>query len=190
MNVEFLGSFTSESLPAQSYPEVAVAGRSNVGKTSFINALVARRKVAHVSSKPGKTRTINLYLCNRDFVLADLPGYGYSRASKTERTRWARDIETYLSRRVDLRATVLVIDVRHFPMEIDLEALDWLSGLSRPVLAVFTKADKLGRQELNRRRTDISGICAKHSIQYAIFSAKTGLGRKEVWNWIERTVHP
>lgn len=190
MNVEFLGGFTSESLPTHPYPEVAVAGRSNVGKSSFINTLMARHKIARVSSRPGKTRTINLYLCNKSFVLADLPGYGFSRAPRTERGRWARDIEAYLTRRADLRAIVLIVDIRHFPMQIDLDALDWLSSLAKPVLAVFTKVDKLGREELGRRESDISGMCAQRRLEYAMFSAKTGVGKKDVWNWMEKAVRP
>jgi GTP-binding protein len=187
MNVTFLGSFTSESLPDQPYPEIAVAGRSNVGKSSFINTILARRSIAHVSSRPGKTRTINLYLCDTAFVIADLPGYGFSRAPKSEKARWTRDVELYLTRRDNLRGIVIIIDVRHFPMEIDLEAIGWFSALGRPLLVVATKADKLNRRQLTQREPDISGICREHGVEYALFSAKTGMGKKEVSNWIRKT---
>jgi GTP-binding protein len=186
MDVEFLGSFTHATLPEHSYPEIAVGGRSNVGKSSFINTLISRRGVAHVSSKPGKTRTINLYLCSRRFVLADLPGYGFSRASKAEQARWTRDIEAYLENRANLKAVVLLADGRHPPMKIDTEAIGWLSTLELPFLLVFTKVDKLKRSEIRRRQADIAGMCADQPVESAWFSAKTGLGKKEVWSWIER----
>jgi len=187
MNVEFLGSFTSDTLPAESYPEVAVAGRSNVGKSSFINTVLMRRNIARVSSTPGKTRTVNLYLCDGTYVLADLPGYGYSKAPKTEKARWTRDVDAYLTKRANLKGIVLLVDIRHFPMLIDREAIDWFSSLGRPLLIVFTKADKLKRSELSRRESDISGICKEKRIEYAVFSAKTNLGKKEVSGWIRKT---
>jgi GTP-binding protein len=190
MNVEFLGSYTRTSLPHHTYLEVAVGGRSNVGKSSFINALLGARGVARVSSKPGRTRTINLYLCDHRLVVADLPGYGFSHAPKRERVRWVRDVEYYLTDRPNLRAVIQLIDIRHFPMPVDLEALDWLSTLNKPLLAVFTKADKLKHSQLKRSELDISGMCAKHRVECVMFSAKTGLGKKDVWSWIERTAVP
>ncbi len=186
MDVEFLGSFTSESLPEQPYPEVAVTGRSNVGKSSFINSVLARHNIARVSSTPGKTRTVNLFLCDKFFVLADLPGYGFSRAPKSEKARWTRDVELYLTRRVNLGGIILIVDIRHFPMRIDLEAIDWFSTLGRPLLVVLTKADKLSRGEIKQREADISGICREHGVEYTVFSAKTGLGKKEVSSWIRK----
>jgi GTP-binding protein len=187
MDVEFLGSFTSESLPDETHPEVAVAGRSNVGKSSFINTVLARRNIARTSSTPGKTRTVNLYLCERAYILADLPGYGYSKASRPEKARWARDVELYLTRRTSLRGIVIVADIRHFPMAIDREAIEWFSSLGRPLLVVLTKTDKLGRRELKKRESDISGVLSKKSIEYVLFSAKTSLGKKEVSGWIRKT---
>jgi GTP-binding protein len=187
MDVEFLGGFTSESLPDATYPEVAVAGRSNVGKSSFINTVLARRSIARVSSTPGKTRTVNLYLCNRAFVLADLPGYGYSKAPRVEKARWTRDVELYLTGRSSLRGIVLIADIRHFPMPIDREAIEWFSSLGRPILVVLTKADKLRQRELKARQADISGILRKKAIEYVLFSAKTNLGKKEVSGWIRKT---
>jgi GTP-binding protein len=110
MDVEFLGSFTAQSLPPAVYPEIAIGGRSNVGKSSFVNTLLGRRSMARVSSKPGKTRTINFYLYSEKVVLADLPGYGYSKAPQDEQRRWARDVELYLTNRKTLRGVVLVGD--------------------------------------------------------------------------------
>ena len=187
MEVAFLGSFTSQSLPKDTHPEVAVAGRSNVGKSSFINTVLARRNLARTSSTPGKTRTVNLYLCDGAFVLADLPGYGYSKAPKQEKARWARDVESYLTRRASLKGIVLVADIRHFPVALDREAIEWFSTLGRPLLVVLTKTDKLGRREIKARESDISGILRKKGIEYILFSAKTNLGKKEVSGWIRKT---
>jgi GTP-binding protein len=190
MNVEFLGSFVGTSLPRHTYGEVAVGGRSNVGKSSFINAILGARGVARVSSTPGRTRTINLYLCDRRLVLADLPGYGYSRAPKKEKGRWVRDVEHYFAHRDNLKAVIQLIDIRHFPMAVDLDAVDWLVTLGKPFLVVFTKADKLKRSQLTQSERDISGMWPGHRVDCVTFSAKTGLGRKDVWSWIEKAAVP
>jgi GTP-binding protein len=186
MDVEFLGSFAGTSLPDHPYPEIAVGGRSNVGKSSFINTILARRRIAHVSSTPGKTRTLNFYLCDRRFVLADLPGYGYSRASRAEQARWTRDIDAYIAKRDNLKAMVLLVDGRHAPMKVDTEAIDWLSALDLPFLVVLTKMDKLRPAEIRRRQADIAGMCEGQQVESVLFSAKTALGKKEVWSWIEQ----
>jgi GTP-binding protein len=190
MDVDFLGSFTAASVPRHPYPEVAVAGRSNVGKSSFINVLIGRHNIARVSSQPGKTRMINLYLLKRELVLADLPGYGYSAVAVSERRRWAREIEAYLLDREQLKAIVLLADIRHFPMQVDLEAVDWLHDLGKPVAAVLTKADKLGHGALKKRQSDISGLLQQKHVESFLFSAKTGQGKKEVWTWIARNLNP
>ncbi len=184
MKVEFIGSFTGNSLPELPYPEVAVAGRSNVGKSSFVNAVLDRRRVARVSSTPGMTRTINLYLCDDRFILSDLPGYGYSKAPKFERERWRRDMEIYFGRRAALKGCVLLVDVRHFPMKIDLDAMRWLHSFNHQLLVVLTKCDKLSRAALAEKEKQMAGLALDPAIQYRLFSAKTGLGKKEVIGWI------
>ncbi len=188
MKVEFLGSFTSANLPSLPYPEIAVAGRSNVGKSSFVNAILGRHKIARVSSKPGMTRTINLYLCDGHFVLADLPGYGYSRAPKFERQRWAQDVMVYFKKREQLRGCVLLVDVRHFPFEIDIDALNWLRSFGHDILLVLTKCDKICRSELVRVEREISGLNYNPPIESLMFSAKTRLGKKEVITWIRNRI--
>jgi GTP-binding protein len=120
-------------------------------------------------------------------MLVDLPGYGYSKAPKGDRRRWARDIDTYLTGRESLSGVILVGDIRHFPTPSDLEALDWLRGLSKPLLVVLTKADKLGRGAVVGRLSDISGKLSSAHVQFHVFSAKTGQGRREVRSWIEKT---
>jgi GTP-binding protein len=132
---------------------------------------------------------LNFFECGDAFILVDLPGYGYSKAPKGEQKRWALDIETYLSNRETLRGTILIGDIRHFPTQSDLEALTWLGGLSVRVLVVLTKADKLGRGAVQRRVSDISGMLPGVVVEYQVFSAKTGLGRREVRNWIEKAAN-
>jgi GTP-binding protein len=188
MQVRFIGSYTSRSLPPPRLPEIAVGGRSNVGKSSFINSMTGRRGIARVSSTPGRTRTLNFFQCDDAFVLVDLPGYGYSKAPRGEQERWARDIEVYLSGRETLRGIILVGDIRHFPTPSDLAALEWLGGLSGPLLVVLTKADKLGRGAAARRVSDISGMLPGIGVEYQVFSAKTGAGRREVRSWMEKAV--
>jgi GTP-binding protein len=188
MQVEFMGSYAGGRLPRHGYPEIAVGGRSNVGKSSFINAVLARRGAARVSARPGKTQTINLFLCDRRFVLTDLPGFGYARAPKAEQKRWARDLDAYFSHGDTLRATILLMDLRRLPLEADMEALDWFAGLEKPVLVVLTKADKLKRAELSRAEREIAGWSWPGGSKQVIFSARTGRGRKEVLEWIDRIV--
>lgn len=188
MEVEFLGSFTRSSLPREQYPEVCIIGRSNVGKSSFINTMVGRRNLARISSTPGKTRTINMFLCERKFVLVDLPGFGYASAPRAERRRWTKDIEHYIETRETLEAVILLVDTRHFPMAVDVDAVRWLESLGKPFLVVMTKADKVKRSELARREADISGLLDPKSVESTRFSARTGLGKKEVWQWIGRTL--
>ncbi len=188
MDVEFLGSFTRSNLPLENYPEVCIIGRSNVGKSSFINKMVGRRNIARISSTPGKTRTINMFLCENKFVLVDLPGFGYAGVSRSERKRWAGDIEHYIETRKTLEAVILLVDLRHFPLEIDVDAIEWLKSLDKAFIVVMTKADKVKMGDLARRKADIYGLLEEKTLDSIRFSAKTGLGRKEVWHWITRTL--
>jgi GTP-binding protein len=187
MDVKFVGSYALGSLPPPGPPEIAVGGRSNVGKSSFINCLLGRRGLARVSAKPGMTRTLNFFLCGDSFMLVDLPGYGYSKAPRAEQRRWARDVDGYLTARETLRGLILIGDIRHFPTNNDIDALRWFGTLSTPLLVVLTKADKLGAGAVKSRTADISGMLSSGGIEYAVFSAKTGQGRREVRNWIAKT---
>jgi GTP-binding protein len=121
-------------------------------------------------------------------MLVDLPGYGYSKAPRGEQRRWAQDVDAYLTGRENLRGVILIGDIRHFPTRSDEEALEWFAGISRPVLVVLTKADKLGRGAVKGRISDISGTLSGMCVEYQVFSAKSGLGRREVRNWIDKTV--
>lgn len=134
-----------ETYPANNLPEFAFAGRSNVGKSSFINAMLGRKNLARTSSTPGKTRTINFYKVNEDLRLVDLPGYGYAKVSKKEKDSWANIINEYLETRENLLETILLVDIRHDPTQLDLQMYDYLlaSGFSGIVIA--TKKDKISK---------------------------------------------
>ena len=166
--------------PEPSLPEVAFAGRSNVGKSSLINALVRRKKLARVSNTPGRTREINFFGVNEQFVLADLPGYGYARVSKERRAAWRPLIEGYLRRSPKLRGVVQLLDARRDPSEDDLLMLEFLADVGTPTIVVATKIDKLpkaGRQESVAQLAQHAGVALDQVIP---FSAVTGEGRDEL----------
>jgi len=177
---EFRGCYTDlESLPALGLPEIALAGRSNVGKSSLINCIANRKKLALTSSTPGKTRTINHYLFDDTWVLVDLPGYGYAKVSQAERKRWGLLIEKYLRERRELKGVVQVVDIRHEPSETDKMMNEWLRHHGISYLIVATKADKISRgkrkQQLNLIQKELGlprpPLC---------FSAVTGEGKEEL----------
>ena len=145
----FIGSFVKfEQYPMPDLPEIAMAGRSNVGKSSLINTMLNRKKLAKTSSTPGKTRTINFYKINQAFYLVDLPGYGYAKVSKKERDSWGGMINTYLSKRESLREVVLLVDCRHDPSGDDLQMYEWIQKQGFGSIVIATKADKLSRSKL------------------------------------------
>lgn len=145
----FISSFASlGSLPKDGLPEVALIGRSNVGKSSLINALAERRNLAKTSATPGKTRTLNYYLVNGKFYLVDMPGYGYAKQAKSERMDWARLSERYFLERRELRMTGVLIDARHPNLESDALILEWFREHKIPNFVVLTKADKARQQEI------------------------------------------
>jgi GTP-binding protein len=132
-----------DQYPAVDLPEIALAGRSNVGKSSFINKMLARKGLARISSKPGKTQTLNFYIINEVLHFVDVPGYGYAKVSKKEREAWGKMIETYITTREQLRAVVLLIDVRHPPSKDDVLMYGFLKHYDIPTIIVATKADKI-----------------------------------------------
>ena len=136
--------------PQDNLPEIAFAGRSNVGKSSFINSMINRANLARTSGKPGKTRTINFYIINDKFRLVDLPGYGYAQVSKSEKEKWGVIIEEYLVSRENLREVVLIVDIRHEPTEQDLIMYDWIKSFGYAGIVVATKADKISRGKYQR----------------------------------------
>jgi GTP-binding protein len=166
--------------PAADLPEVAVVGRSNVGKSSLLNRLLRRRALARVSRTPGRTREINFFRVNDAFVVADLPGYGYARIAKERRAAWKPLAESYLGSAPTLRGIIQLLDARHDPTADDRAMLDYLAELERPTLVVVTKIDKLSRAAMAARVDTIREQLALDADQLIPFSAVTGEGRDEL----------
>ena len=181
-NVEFIGGMAEKHgwRPESALPEVAFAGRSNVGKSSLLNALVRRKSFARVSRTPGRTREINFFRVNNTFVLVDLPGYGYARISKTKKAEWRPMIESYLRRTTQLRGIVLLLDIRREPSEDDRAMLDFLAELGVPAIVALTKADKLTKTDARDAVAKISRMLALEPDQVIQFSAHSGEGRVEL----------
>jgi GTP-binding protein len=189
-NVEFIGGMAEKHgwRPESSLPEVAFAGRSNVGKSSLLNALVRRKSFARVSRTPGRTREINFFRVNNTFVLVDLPGYGYARVSKAKKAEWRPMIESYLRRTTQLRGIVLLLDIRREPSEDDRAMLDFLADLGVPTIVALTKADKLTKADARETVAKISRILALEPEQVIQFSAQSGEGRVELLEAITQLV--
>ena len=189
-NVEFIGGMAEKHgwRPESSLPEVAFAGRSNVGKSSLLNTLVRRKSFARVSRTPGRTREINFFRVNNTFVLVDLPGYGYARISKTKKAEWRPMIESYLRRTTQLRGIVLLLDIRREPSEDDRAMLDFLSELGVPTIVALTKADKLTKADARAKVAGVSRMLALEPDQVIQFSTQTGEGRMELLEAIAQLV--
>lgn len=166
--------------PEHALPEVAFAGRSNVGKSSLINALVRRRALARVSKTPGRTREIHFFNVNNAFVLADLPGYGYARISKERQAAWRPLIEGFLRRSPRLAGIVQLLDVRRDPSDDDRQMFDLLAELGLPTLVCVTKVDKLSRGAVQARLEELAGELELDVEQMIPFSSETGQGRDEL----------
>jgi GTP-binding protein len=181
-NVEFIGGMAEKHgwRPDSPLPEVAFAGRSNVGKSSLLNALIRRKSFARVSRTPGRTREINFFRVNNGFVLVDLPGYGYARISKEKKAEWRPMIESYLRRTTQLRGIVLLLDIRREPSEDDRAMLDFLAEVEVPTIVALTKTDKLSKAGALERASEIARALALQPDQIIPFSAHTGEGRAEL----------
>lgn len=181
-SVEFIGGMAERHgwRPESSLPEVAFAGRSNVGKSSLLNTLVRRKSFARVSRTPGRTREINFFRINNGFVFVDLPGYGYARISKEKKAEWKPMIESYMRRTTQLRGIVLLLDIRRDPSDDDRAMLDFLAEMEVPTIVALTKKDKLAKAAALERAAEISRALALPSEQVIPFSAQTGEGRLEL----------
>jgi len=181
-SLEFLGGMAGSGQwrPEANLPEVAFAGRSNVGKSSLINRLVRRKKFARVSNTPGRTREINFFRVNKLFVLADLPGYGYARISKEKKAAWRPLIEGYLRESPALKGVVQLLDARRTPSEDDLQMLEFLADVGTPTIVVATKIDKLTKAEREPRIAALASEAGVDLDQVIPFSAETGEGRDEL----------
>ena len=180
--LEFIGGLASVGgwRPESTLPEIAFAGRSNVGKSSLLNRLVGRRSLARVSRTPGRTREINFFRVNDQFILADLPGYGYARVSKSRKAEWRPLIEGYLTKTPQLAGVVQLLDMRREPSDDDVAMLDLLSELEMPTVVVLTKSDKLSKKAAAERTRKISLGLGLDPEQTISFSAMTGEGRDEL----------
>src|SRR3977135_2055037 len=181
-NVEFLGGMAEKHgwRPESPLPEVAFAGRSNVGKSSLLNSLGRRKSFARVSRTPGRTREINFFRINNGFVFVDLPGYGYARVSKEKKAEWRPMIESYLRRTSQLRGIVLLLDIRREPSDDDRAMLDFLAEVEVPTIVALTKTDKLSKAGARERAGSISRALALEDDQVIPFSSQTGEGRVEL----------
>ncbi len=188
VNLETVCGVTS-ALPKNVLPEVAFAGKSNVGKSSLINTLMNRRSYARTSAQPGKTQTINFYNINHELYLVDLPGYGYARAPEAEKAKWGKMIERYLHSSEMLRAVFLLIDIRHKPGQNDLEMYDWILANGYEPILILTKQDKIKRSQLRARQELIEeSLQARPGTKLIRFSSQTKQGRQEVWDTIEEVI--
>jgi GTP-binding protein len=172
--------------PEETMPEVAFAGKSNVGKSSLINTMINRKALARTSQNPGKTRTINFYNVENSLYFVDLPGYGYARAPKSENAKWGKMIEDYLIKRESLKAIIMLVDIRHEPGANDKMMYDWLKHYGHQIIVVATKSDKLKRSQLPKHKKMLSeGLgLAKDDILIP-FSSENKSGKDELWSVIE-----
>jgi GTP-binding protein len=171
-----------DQYPDTVLPEFALAGRSNVGKSSFINKMLNRKALARISSKPGKTQTLNFYLINEILHFVDVPGYGYAKVSKKEREAWGKMIETYLTSRDQLKAVVLIVDLRHPPTNDDVMMYDFLKHYNIPCVIIATKADKIPKSKWQKHlKVTKETLDLDPHDSVVLFSSETGQGKDEAW---------
>jgi GTP-binding protein len=175
--------------PNDALPEIALAGRSNVGKSSLINRLIQRKNLARTSSQPGKTQTLNYYRINSDLYFVDLPGYGYAKVSKTKREVWGKFIEDYLLKRKEIKLLLLLVDLRHPPSKDDIGMYKWLKHVDVPICVVATKADKIPKSKWQKHLKIVrDALIFDPSDRLIIFSSETGLGKDELWQVLEEAI--
>ncbi|MCP3923868.1 MAG: YihA family ribosome biogenesis GTP-binding protein [Desulfobacterales bacterium] len=183
---EFVTSAVNpEHYPKASLPEVAFAGRSNVGKSSLINTLLNRKKLVKTSSTPGRTQLINFFDINKEFTFVDLPGYGYAKVPKKVKKDWGQMIETYITKRETLRCVILLLDVRRTPGKEEFDIINWLDQNMIPYLIVLTKADKFSNQQREKQYKKIAKTLEVDKKELTLFSSKSRLGKDVLWNKIE-----
>lgn len=169
-------------LPDNNLPEIAFAGKSNVGKSSLINALMNRKRLARTSGQPGKTQTINYYNINKEIYFVDLPGYGYAKVSKTEKEKWGRMIERYLNTSKQLKNVYLLVDIRHEPNSNDKQMYEWIVSSGFEPVIIATKLDKINRSQIDKHIKMLrDGLKLKKSSVVIPFSAMTKQGKEEIY---------
>ena len=186
-NVEMIMSAVRpEQYPAEGYPEFALAGRSNVGKSSFINKMIGRKSLARTSSKPGKTQTLNFYKIEEQLFFVDVPGYGYAKVSKSSRETWGKFIQQYMTEREPLRAVIQIVDLRHAPSADDCAMYDFLVENNMPAIIIATKADKIPKGKWEKHKKVVRETLAMRPYDALIvFSSEKGIGMEEAWKEIE-----
>jgi GTP-binding protein len=185
-----ISSVKMKDCPAPNMPEYAFIGRSNVGKSSLINMLTQRKKLAKTSSTPGKTQAINHFLINKSWYIVDLPGIGYAKTSKVNRYNWGKMISNYLLKRENLLTTFVLVDSRHAPQKIDIEFMEWMGMSQLPFVILFTKADKNSKSQLARNIENYKQKLHESWEEipdYIITSSETKLGQEEILEYIEKT---
>ncbi len=185
-----ISAVREEQYPTDNLPEIALSGRSNVGKSSLINTLLGRKNLARTSGQPGKTQTLNFYLVNDDFYLVDVPGYGYARVSQKKRQQFGEMIQDYLETRANLQGLIILIDGRHDPTKDDIAMYNYALYLNLPILVVCTKIDKIKKNQRNQVISALSHkLDLKHDkVEVLTFSSVQKLHVKEVWQWIEQNL--
>lgn len=187
----FISAVRQSQYPTDNKPEFLLVGRSNVGKSSFINSIIERRNYARTSSKPGKTQTLNFYNVNNDFYLVDVPGYGYASVSKERQQKFGMMIEEYLTNRENLKEVFLLIDFRHKPTNDDLLMYNFLKYYDLSVTIILTKVDKIGRTLREKQLQLIKDtLNIKEEDKYILFSSTTKLGKNDVTSIIDKIVYP
>lgn len=177
---------TPENYPEQGFPEIAFAGRSNVGKSSLINTLLDRKRLVKTSSTPGRTQLINFFAVNEQLSLVDLPGYGYARVPPSVQRRWGPMVETYLRSRQTLAAVVVIMDIRRVPRQEEFDLISWLQAFDIHQITVLTKSDKLSKARRTLQRRQIAAKLGASEASLILFSAKSRLGRDLLWEAIEK----
>ena len=188
VSLETVCGITSK-IPDNQLPEIAFAGKSNVGKSSLINGLMNRKSLARTSSQPGKTQTINFYNINHAMYLVDLPGYGYAKVSESERAKWGKMIENYLHTSKQLKAVFLLVDIRHTPGANDKTMYDWIVYQGYRPIIIATKLDKLRRSQVQKALKEVrTGLGLKPDDIVIPFSAQTKQGRDEIWALMDELI--
>lgn len=190
-NSKFVISAVSDKqYPQDDLPEIALSGRSNVGKSSLINAVLNRRNLARTSQQPGKTQTLNFYLVNTDLYFIDVPGYGYAKVSKEQRQKFGEMIQDYLETRADLKGLVLLVDARHDPTVDDINMFNYALCLNIPILVVATKIDKLKKSAIGQLESKIglSLDLTQSQVTFLPFSSETKINIDKFWKWIENSI--
>ncbi|MGO2722228.1 MAG: ribosome biogenesis GTP-binding protein YihA/YsxC [Lactobacillus sp.] len=185
-----LSAVKDSQYPKDDYPEVALAGRSNVGKSSLINAFLKRKNLARTSGQPGKTQTLNFYLVNKSFYLVDVPGYGYAKVSQRQREQFGQMIQDYLETRANLTGLIILVDARHDPSKDDVAMCDYAQYLDLPILVVCTKMDKLKKSQASQvaQRVHNALHIRNDNVTLMTFSAVSKLHLTDLENWIEARV--